>query len=192
MLKLPYFNCNYNQFYYSSNLLPEFDLLKAYLSYFFKLQKRTYLYIIMALKLIDHGTDEYRQMVQLRYDILRKPLGLNFSEEELKKEIGLILIAAFEDNKMLGCCMLEKTNRHTARLRQMAVLNNLQGKGVGRALMQFAENIAIDRGFSRIIMHARKSAIGFYNKLGYETSGDEFEEVSLPHYLMEKNLRAIM
>ena len=146
----------------------------------------------MALKLIDHGTDEYRQMVQLRYDILRKPLGLNFSEEELKKEIGLILIAAFEDNKILGCCMLEKTNRHTARLRQMAVLNNLQGKGVGRALMQFAENIAIDRGFSRIIMHARKSAIGFYNKLGYETSGDEFEEVSLPHYLMEKNLRAIM
>jgi len=68
------------------------------------------------------------------------------------------------------------------------VLNNLQGKGIGRALMQFAENIARDRGFRRITMHARKSATGFYEKLGYTVSGGEFEEVTLPHVVMEKRL----
>ena len=62
----------------------------------------------MALKLIDHGSPEYLQMVQLRMDILRKPLGLTLLPEELEKEKEDILIGAFEEEKMLGCCMLVK------------------------------------------------------------------------------------
>ena len=142
----------------------------------------------MALKLIDYGSPEYRQMVQLRNDILRKPLGLHFDSSELEREKEDILIGAFEEDKMLGCCMLISTEPGTVRLRQMAVLKNLQGKGIGRALMQFAENIARDRGFRKITMHARKTATGFYEKLGYVVSGEEFEEVTLPHIVMEKQL----
>lgn len=142
----------------------------------------------MALKILDHGSPEYQQMVQLRNDILRKPLGLDFTPDELEKEKDEILIGAFEDEKMLGCCMLIREHPQVVRLRQMAVLNNLQGKGIGRALMQFAENIARDRGFRKITMHARTSAIGFYEKLGYKVSGDEFLEVTIPHCMMEKNL----
>jgi ribosomal protein S18 acetylase RimI-like enzyme len=142
----------------------------------------------MALKIIDHGSREYLQMVQLRNDILRRPLGLQFTPEELEKEKEEILIGAFEEEKMLGCCMLIKENPGSVRLRQMAVLNNLQGKGIGRALMQFAENIARDRGFQKITMHARKTAVGFYEKLGYNVCGQEFEEVTIPHYVMEKLL----
>jgi GNAT superfamily N-acetyltransferase len=142
----------------------------------------------MALKLIDYGSPEYQQMVQLRNDILRKPLGLVFEKEELEKEAEDILIGAFEDDKLLGCCMLIETEPGTVRLRQMAVPKNLQGKGVGRALMQFAENIARDRGYRKITMHARKTATGFYEKLGYNISGGEFIEVTLPHVVMEKRL----
>jgi ribosomal protein S18 acetylase RimI-like enzyme len=142
----------------------------------------------MPLKIIDHGSREYQQMVQLRNDILRKPLKLTLTPEELESEKDEILIGAFEEEKMLGCCMLIIVDPGTVRLRQMAVLNNLQGKGIGRALMQFAENIARDRGFKKIIMHARKSAAGFYEKLGYQVCSGEFEEVTLPHYEMEKKL----
>jgi ribosomal protein S18 acetylase RimI-like enzyme len=142
----------------------------------------------MALKIIDHGSREYQQMVQLRNDILRRPLGLQFTPEELEKEKEEILIGAFEEEKMLGCCMLIKEDPGSVRLRQMAVLNNLQGKGIGRALMQFAENIARDLGFQKITMHARKTAVGFYEKLGYRVCGQEFEEVTIPHYIMEKAL----
>ena len=127
-------------------------------------------------------------MVQLRNDILRKPLGLVFLPDELEKEKEDILIGAFEDDKMLGCCMLINTDPGTVRLRQMAVLNTLQGKGIGKALMQFAENIARDRGYRKITMHARKTATGFYEKLGYTTNGVEFLEVTLPHVVMEKQL----
>ena len=142
----------------------------------------------MALKIIDHGTPEYRQMVKLRDDILRKPLGLGFSKEELENEKDNMLIAAFEDDDMLGCCMLVEEKADTVRLRQMAVLNDLQGKGIGRALMGFAENLARDRGFKVINMHARINTIHFFEKMGYRIASDEFIELTIPHCIMEKML----
>jgi len=142
----------------------------------------------MALKIIDHGSFEYKQMVKLRDEILRKPLGLGFTQAELDSEKENMLIGAFEDEDMLGCCMLVEENPEIVRLRQMAVLNNLQGKGIGRALMNFAENIARDRGFKIISMHARKNAVGFYEKMGYKVAGDEFTEITIPHFVMEKQL----
>ena len=142
----------------------------------------------MALKIIDHGSTEYYLMVKLRDDMLRKPLGLGFTPEELEEEKDNMLIAAFEDDDILGCCMLVEEKADTVRLRQMAVLNDLQGKGIGRALMNFAENLARDRGYKILSMHARKNAIGFYEKMGYKIAGDEFIEVTIPHYVMEKRL----
>lgn len=142
----------------------------------------------MALKIIDHGSNEYWQMVKLRDDILRKPLGLGFNQQELESEKDNMLIGAFEDDEMLGCCMLVEENPEIVRLRQMAVLNDLQGKGIGRALMSFAENLARDRGYKILSMHARKNALGFYEKMGYKVASDEFTEVTIPHYVMEKRL----
>lgn len=142
----------------------------------------------MALKIIDHNTPEYNQMVKLRDEILRKPLGLTFTPDELEKEKNNLLIGAYEDDQMLGCCMLVEEGPHTVRLRQMAVINDLQGKGIGKALMHFAENLARDRGYKKITMHARKNSVGFYEKMGYKKSGAEFEEITIPHYVMEKKL----
>jgi N-acetylglutamate synthase-like GNAT family acetyltransferase len=138
--------------------------------------------------MIDHGTKEYQQMVHLRNEMLRKPLGLYFSKEELDEEKDDILMGAFEDDRMLGCCLLTRLDSSTVRLRQMAVPSGMQGKGIGRALMIFAENIARDLGYRKLCMHARSTATGFYQKLGYGIIGNEFNEVTIPHYIMEKAL----
>ncbi|HEX9511321.1 MAG TPA: GNAT family N-acetyltransferase [Puia sp.] len=143
----------------------------------------------MALRIIDHGTKEYQQMVNLRNEILRKPLGLALLADELEKEKDDVLMGAFEDDdRLLGCCLLTRMDPTTIRLRQMAVPNSMQGKGIGRALMIFAENIARDLGYKKLTMHARKTALGFYQKLGYQVTGNEFQEVTIPHYIMEKVL----
>jgi N-acetylglutamate synthase-like GNAT family acetyltransferase len=142
----------------------------------------------MGLKQIDHGTEEYKQMIMLREQVLRQPLGLTFTEEELANEKDELLIAAFDDDEIIGCCMLCKVDENTLRLRQMAVDDNVQGKGIGASILSFAENLARDKGYTTIIMHARNSAIGFYEKLGFKIKGDEFYEVNLPHHLMEKEL----
>ena len=143
----------------------------------------------MTIKQIDYGSKEYKQMLALRYEVLRKPLNITFRDEELKKEKNDLLIGAFDEDKILGCCLLTKMDNDCVRLRQMAVQNNLQGKGIGASMMNFAENVAMDAGYKKIIMHARKTAIGFYEKLGYKVSGEEFEEISIPHFIMEKKLR---
>ena len=56
-------------------------------------------------------------------------------------------------------------------------------------MMNFAENVARERGYRMMTMHARKSAIGFYEKLGYKIYGNEFVEVTIPHFEMHKKLR---
>ncbi len=142
----------------------------------------------MPLRIIDHGSAEYKQMIDLRYALLRKPLSLKFEPEELEKEKNDILIGCFDDDHLAGCCLLTQIDNNSIRLRQMAVLSGLQGKGIGRAIMQFCENIARDLGYKKISMHARKTAVGFYEKLGYKIIGEAFHEVTLEHFVMEKNL----
>lgn len=142
----------------------------------------------MALKIIEHNSPEYHQMVSLRQAVLRKPLGLDFDREELEKESRHILIGAFEEETILGCCMLIEETPSTLRLRQMAVYNEKQGKGIGRAMMSFAENLARDQGYRTLSMHARVNAVGFYEKMGYRVVSDEFTEITIPHVVMEKEL----
>ena len=142
----------------------------------------------MALKIIDYGTSEYQQMVKMRDDILRKPLGLTFSKAELEKEKDNMLIGAFEDDQMLGCCMIVENDPSKSQLRQVAVLNSLQGKGIGRALILFAENLARDHGYKIMSMDARKNTVPFFEKMGYKVTSDEFIKLTIPHYEMEKEL----
>lgn len=142
----------------------------------------------MALKQIDFGSKEYQLMVELRMDILRKPLGLSFTKEELEKEKEDILIAAFDEEQILGCCILTKIDTQYMKLRQMAVQNKLQGKGIGESIISFAENLTRDKGFKYLKMHARDTAVGFYEKFGYAIQGPEFKEVNIKHYLMIKRL----
>lgn len=142
----------------------------------------------MGLKQIEHGSAEYQQMVQLRMEILRKPLGLSFTEEELAMEKNDILVGAFDEDVLIGCCLLTLQEPGCLKLRQMAVQKKSQGKGIGDSILRYAENIAKDKGFKKITMHARDTAIGFYEKFGYQVIGDEFEEVKVPHHVMEKFL----
>jgi predicted GNAT family N-acyltransferase len=137
---------------------------------------------------IEHGTPEYDKMVKLRDELLRKPLGLAFLREELEKEKDDILVGAFEDDVILACCLLTPIDAETVRLRQMCVRKKQQGKGIGHSLIIFAETLARDKGYKKLIMHARDTAIGFYEKQGYKQLGDQFIEVSIPHHLMEKLL----
>lgn len=146
------------------------------------------LFLRMPIQQIDHGTSEYNQMVQLRDEILRKPLGLTFSAKDLAEEAKDILIGAFDDGRIIGCCILTKESNERVRLRQMAVRNNLQGKGIGQQIMRFAEILARDKGYKWLSMHARDTAIGFYQKQGYKVVGEGFLEVTIPHHNMEKLL----
>lgn len=127
-------------------------------------------------------------MIALRKEVLRKPLGLTYTQEDLDRDKHDILIGAFEEESMLACCILTKAAPDAFQLRQMAVDEKMQRNGVGASIMAFAENIARDAGGKTMMMHARKTAIGFYEKLGYSIVSGEFSEVGIPHVEMRKTL----
>jgi ribosomal protein S18 acetylase RimI-like enzyme len=128
------------------------------------------------------------QVFQLREAVLRRPLGLSLYHEDLSGDAEDDTFVALQHNRVIGCLMRKPLPGGTAKLRQMAVSPECQSQGIGRLLMEVAEQDARESGYQRISLHARKQVAGFYTQLGYESSGEEFEEVTIPHLLMSKEL----
>lgn len=140
--------------------------------------------------IVKYGSPEYEEMLALRTRILREPLGLSFSAEDLEKERDDTFLAIYDsdEGKVVACSILVFLAHGVAKLRQMAVDSNAQQAGLGTAMLSFAEYVAIQEGYEKITLHARKTAAGFYEKYGYRIIGDEFTEVGIPHFEMEKIL----
>ena len=135
------------------------------------------------------GSDLYREALDLRNQILREPLGLVFTPDERRAEAGSSHLVALMDKRVVACVVLTPEHgTRDVRLRQFAVQEALQRKGIGRLLCGFAESFARSKDLTRIFMHARLSAASFYEGLGYLGVGDVFEEVSIPHIRMDKLL----
>jgi len=135
------------------------------------------------------GSSEHRSMCKLRDDVLRKPIGLRLTEAEILRDRKDILLVYMEKGEVIACCILTEKNPYTVQLRQMAVSPVRQRKGIGKELLLFAEKTAKENHYSIIFMHARKTAMGFYEKNGYTVTGDEFTEVGIPHFEMAKEIR---
>ncbi len=142
----------------------------------------------MTLRTIIHLSDDYRQMVALRTRVLLLPSGIPASYIVPEAEATDIHIGAFEEGVLLGCCVLTRRGAGQVQLRQMAVDGQLQGKGIGAAIIAYAEQKARDEGFQLLYLHARKPVVLFYEKGGYTIVGPEFLEAGLQHYRMEKTL----
>lgn len=139
------------------------------------------------LREVAHGSAEYLQIVALRYDILRKPLGMVFTEEQLKAEHDKIHLALFTDDEPVACCMLIPFG-DKVQMKQVAVKESMQGSGLGSSLLKATEDYALAKGFSLMYCHARETAVAFYTRNGYIIKGDMFEEIGIAHYYMEKSL----
>lgn len=142
----------------------------------------------IAIRKIRNTDPLWDQVYRLREAVLRVPLGLSLANEDLGGDAEDDVFIALEAGKVVGCLMRKPQAGGVAKLRQMAVDPALQGKGIGRLLMLAAEADAREQGFTAISLHARKNVAAFYTTLGYQVQGGEFEEVTIPHLLMQKDL----
>lgn len=142
----------------------------------------------MDIRNFKHGTSDYEKALALRDRELRQPLGLCFTTEELKKDEQDWHFGLFDGDEVVACLTLTACDNKRMKMRQVATDSTKQGKGLGRILSQAAEKYAADNGFEIVFCNARKSALPFYEKLGYKIVSGEFTEVGIPHYTMEKQL----
>jgi len=137
---------------------------------------------------VQHGTKEYDKTVALRCEILRMPLGLEFRPEEFAEEKESFHLACWSDHILVACLVLKPLSAKQLRMRQLAVREGCRCKGIGRNLVSYSESFVRDHGYEEIVLHARETAVGFYEKMGYEVEGERFIEVTIPHFSMRKEL----
>jgi len=73
-------------------------------------------------------------------------------------------------------------------LGRVAVLKEHRNQGVGRAIMQALIQVARDQSFPEVELSSQMHALGFYQGLGFEVSGEPFMEAGIPHLPMRLKL----
>jgi predicted GNAT family N-acyltransferase len=142
----------------------------------------------IELKTIVHDSPEYEAEVALRSSILRQPLGLSFSGDELAAEADSHHVGYFVDEELVGCLVLKPIDVRQIQMRQVVVDDKFKGRGIGRAMVKYSEDLARKLGFKEMVLHARETAVPFYEPLGYTRVGDRFTEVTIPHWVMVRAL----
>ena len=137
---------------------------------------------------IDFGSEDFSRECGIRDEVLRKPLGLSLSDEDLTSEISQLHFGLFVADDLIACVIASPISSTEAKVRQMAVSPPSQGRGYGRLILERLEAELATKGYTRFWLHARVVMLGFYEKLGYRRLGPEFVEVGIPHVKMEKCL----
>ena len=137
---------------------------------------------------ITFASTDYSKVVQLRSLVLRQPLGLHFTSNDLKWDQHELIFALMLKNSPIACVQIRPLSKTLVKLRQMAVNPAYQRQGLGKKLIQKVEVYLQTQGVRHIELNARKTALKFYQKLGYKITSDEFSEIGLPHFKMMKKI----
>lgn len=74
------------------------------------------------------------------------------------------------------------------KIGRMAVLPEWRGRGVGEAMLTTLIDLARERGYRELSLHAQVDAIDFYRRAGFEPYGERFMEAGIEHQSMRRSL----
>jgi predicted GNAT family N-acyltransferase len=139
----------------------------------------------MVVKQILYNSNDYWKIVQIREIVLRLPLGLRFSLAEIQNESEELIFGIQVNSQWIGSCQYQIFNNE-AKMRQVAILGAYKRKGYGKEIVIQSMEILKQKGIQKIYCHARASAVPFYENLGFQTISEQFLEVNIPHFKMQK------
>ena len=139
---------------------------------------------------------EWAAYYQLRYAVLRQPWQQPPGSERVPADeevntFHALLLADGNDPApvALAVGMLQRIDSWQGQIRFMAVAPAAAGTGLGRRVVVHLEQEAQAIGLTEIVLHARETAVGFYEKLGYVVVAPSHTLFGvLPHFLMHKPL----
>jgi len=135
-------------------------------------------------------------IMQLRVAVLRKgtpATDCNYPEDTYPDVVhfGIIHegVAVATSSWFMKECP-EKPGVTAMQLKGMAVAENLQGAGIGALLIDAGVALAKERGATIAWARARDSAMGFYERLGFTSTGEGFIDgpTAMPHHIVVRSL----
>jgi GNAT superfamily N-acetyltransferase len=135
-------------------------------------------------------------IMQLRVAVLRKgtpATDCNYPEDTYPDVVHFGIIhegtAIATSSWFMKECP-EKPGVTAMQLKGMAVAENLQGAGIGALLIDAGVALAKERGATIAWARARDSAMGFYERLGFTSTGEGFIDgpTAMPHHIVVRSL----
>ncbi|WP_027002455.1 GNAT family N-acetyltransferase [Hugenholtzia roseola] len=123
---------------------------------------------------------------EIRRVVFVEEQGVAPSEEYDEYETEAQHYLAYSKGKAIGTARWRFTEKGI-KLERFAVLRAYRTQGTGTALLKYMLTDILRRlGSGRYLyLHAQLSAMGLYDKFGFEAVGDMFEECKILHYKME-------
>jgi len=115
------------------------------------------------------------------------PAELEWDEADAGAVHGVALNALGEV-VATGRLLVDADHPGAARIGRMAVNRHLRGGGWGAAVLGLLESAARERGDREVRLHAQRSALAFYERLGYSAVGEPFDEAGIVHVEMRRVL----
>lgn len=75
-----------------------------------------------------------------------------------------------------------------AKFQRVAVLERARGTGLGAMLMEHVMGELVSMGFTHATLGAQLSAIGFYERLGFQAHGPIYPDAGIDHRDMDRSL----
>jgi predicted GNAT family N-acyltransferase len=145
------------------------------------------------IETVTHDWFRFDEVLDLYYDVLYGPFGVARDFEWYHPAHGSrFAVAIGASDELLGSArLLPAAGDEVRQVRQVVVVPEAQGVGVGRELMSAIEHIAAEEDARELWLHARCSAFGFYEALGWKFAGEPFtsELTGVPHREMRKRVR---
>ncbi|MBN1240234.1 MAG: GNAT family N-acetyltransferase [Gammaproteobacteria bacterium] len=116
-------------------------------------------------------------------------------EQKVPEEIEIderdpfcVHVLAYLNGEAVGTGRVDVAREHGAagKIGRVAVLAEARRHGVGAAIMRALHRIAAERGLSSVWCHAQVAAVPFYERLGYRSVGERFDEAGIEHVRMER------
>ena len=125
--------------------------------------------IMLTIKIPSTST-EWEKYYNLRFTILREPWGQLKGSEVLDDEdqADHVMVVDDETTEIVGVARMQTNSPTQGQVRCVAVSPLVRGKGIGKLLMRYLENLAQQKGFTEIVLDARENAVKFYVSIGYE------------------------
>ncbi|MDE2089841.1 MAG: GNAT family N-acetyltransferase [Gammaproteobacteria bacterium] len=149
------------------------------------------MHALAGISILAPRTDEdFQRYYHLRWRLLREPWGQPPGSERDYLDVAAVhLFACGVDRVPIAVGRLHFNSRTEAQIRYMAVEEEYQRRGIGSLVLHALERMAVERGARCMVLDARESALGFYQKHGYAIAGRAPALYGvIPHARMSKQL----
>lgn len=142
------------------------------------------------IELIKYNSEEFQQACQLRYELFFAEHSLPWQIVQDEHQAEYFHAAILRQNSVVAYGQLVPQDNSVYQICQVVVKPGYQGQNFGSKILLFLIEQAKKEGAIAVTLDARTTAVGFYQKFGFQTHGTQFPSstTGVPHITMNRNL----